>query len=128
VNAVEGSGPWVGTVNFERTTHYLDASTVLETIVRPVRKLTSIERHALEVWPYVDAIPHEDMRGYSIDGNDVECVFRGVDDRYDHVLIPTRTWNTYLVVVVDRPNNEVVGHHVLYRNDLYDLRVLANQR
>jgi len=32
------------------------------------------------------------------------------------------------VVVVDRANNDVLGHHVLNRNDLYDLRVLANQR
>jgi hypothetical protein len=38
------------------------------------------------------------------------------------VLIPTTTWNTYLVIVVDRANNEVLGHHVLHRNDLYDLR------
>jgi len=105
-------------------TRYLDPQTVLETIVRPVRRLQAVERHALEVWPYVDDIPPDDLRGYSIDGNDVECVFRGSDDHYDHVLIPTHTWNTYLVVIVDRANNEVLGHHVLNRNDLYDLRVL----
>jgi hypothetical protein len=109
-------------------TRYLEPEAVLKTIVRPLRKLHAVERHAIEVWPYVDEIPDADFRGYSIDGNDVECVFRGADDIYDHVLIPTRTWNTYLVVVVDRANNEVLGHHVLYRNDLYDLRVLANQR
>lgn len=105
-------------------TRYLDPETVLATIVRPLRKLHAVERHALEVWPYVDVIPEEDFRGFSIDGNDVECVFRGADDHYDHVLIPTRTWNTYLVVIVDRANNEIAGHHVLNRNDLYDLRVL----
>ena len=109
-------------------TTYLDPETVLATLVRPLRKLTSIERHAVEVWPYVETISQEDLRGFSIDGNDVECAFRGSDDHYDHVLIPTRTWNTYLVVIVDRANNEVLGHHVLRRNDLYDLRVLANQR
>ena len=109
-------------------TRYLDPHTVLATIVRPLRKLHAVERHELEVWPYVDEIPAEDLRGFSIEGNDVECVFRGSDDHYDHVLIPTHTWNTYLVVIVDRANNEVLGHHVLNRNDLYDLRVLANQR
>ena len=75
-----------------------------------------------------EKIPAKDLRGYSIEGSDVECVFRGVDDHYDHVLIPTNTWNTYLIVVVDRANNDVLGHHVLHRNDLYDLRVLVNQR
>jgi hypothetical protein len=105
-------------------TRYLDPQTVLATIVRPVKKLRAVERHALEVWPYVEQIPEGDLRGFRIDGQDVECVFRGSDDHYDHVLIPTTTWNTYLVVVVDRANNEVVGHHVLNRNDLYDLRVL----
>src|SRR5215213_7668133 len=97
-------------------TMYLEPHTVLDTIVRPVRKLTAVERHEIEVWPYVDTIPYEDLRGYSIDGKDVECVFRGADDHYDHVLIPTNTWNTYLVVIVDRANNDIVGHHVLQRN------------
>jgi hypothetical protein len=105
-------------------TRYLDPQTVLATIVRPVKKLRAVERHAFEVWPYVDQIPERDLRGFCIDGQDVECVFRGSDDHYDHVLIPTTTWNTYLVVIVDRANNEVIGHHVLNRNDLYDLRVL----
>jgi hypothetical protein len=109
-------------------TRFLDPHTVLSTIVRPVKKLHAVERTALEVWPYVDEIPIDDLRGYSIDGNDVECVFRSADDRYDHALIPTSAWNTYLVVIVDRANHEVLGHHVLNRNDLYDLRVLANQR
>jgi len=103
---------------------FLEPLTVLSTIVRPVRKLGAVEPTELEVWPYVDEIPVDDLRGYSIDGKDVECVFRGADDRYDHVLIPTTTWNTYLVVVVDRASNAVLGHHVLNRNDLYDLRVL----
>jgi hypothetical protein len=106
------------------TTRFLDPHTFLATIVRPVRKLHAVARHELEVWPYVDEIPTEDLRGFSIDGNDVECVFRSSDDHYDHVLIPTNTWNTYLVVIVDRANNDIVGHHVLYRNDLYDLRVM----
>jgi hypothetical protein len=109
-------------------TRFLDPHTVLATLVRPVSKLHAVERTEVEVWHYVDDIPHDDLRGYSIDGKDVECVFRGADDHYDHVLIPTNTWNAYLVVVVDRANNEVLGHHVLNRNDLYDLRVLANQR
>jgi hypothetical protein len=103
-------------------TRYLAAHAVLDTIIRPVRRLQAVERTELEVWPYVEEIPEEDFRGFDIRGNDVECVFRGCDDHYDHVLIPTTTWNTYLVVVVDRANNEVVGHHVLNRNDLYDLR------
>ena len=109
-------------------TRFLEPSEVLASIKRPVKKLHAVERTELEVWPYVDEIPFDDMRGYSIDGKDVECVFRSADDQYDHVLIPTNTWNTYLVVVVDRANNAVFGHHVLNRNDLYDLRVLANQR
>jgi hypothetical protein len=103
-------------------TRYLAPHAVLDTIVRPVRELRAVERAETEVWPYVDEIPPADLRGFSIDGNDVECVFRGTDDHYDHVLIPTTTWNTYLVIVVDRANNEVLGHHVLHRNDLYDLR------
>src|SRR5436190_602357 len=96
---------------------------VLATITRPLVRLTEVEPDAVEVWPYVDALPVVELRGFSIDGNDVECVFRGADSRYDHVLIPTRTWNCYLIVVIDRAANAVLGHHVLYRNELYDLRL-----
>ena len=100
---------------------FVDPQTVVETIVRPVHKLTEVEPDEVEVWPYVERIPAKDFRGYSIEGNDVECVFRGNDGHYDHVLIPTTTSNTYLIVIVDRRANEVLGHHVLHRNDLYDL-------
>jgi hypothetical protein len=107
-------------------TRFLEPTEVLSSIRRPVRKLQAVERDEIEVWPYVETI--DDLRGYSIDGKDVECVFRGADDLYDHVLIPTNTWNAYLVVIVDRASNAILGHHVLNRNDLYDLRVLADQR
>ena len=38
-------------------TRYLDAETVLATIVRPLKRLLAVERHEIEVWPYVEQIP-----------------------------------------------------------------------
>ena len=96
------------------TPRLLDPATVLSTIVHPMRRLSEVPRDEIEVWPYVDELPDDPT-----DGNDVECVYRSADGRWDHVLIPTEVDPMYLVVVVDVVRNEVLGHHVLTLNDQY---------
>jgi hypothetical protein len=90
----------------------LDPHVFLATIVHPVERITDVERDAVDVWPYLDATEVVVLR-------DVECVYRGADGCYDHAVIPTETPNTIVAVVVDRQAGAVVGHHVLYRNDVY---------
>jgi hypothetical protein len=92
----------------------LDAHAFRATIVHPVERVTDVERDAVDVWPYLDAT---DAGPLVL--RDVECVYRGADGRYDHAVIPTETPNTIVAVVVDRHARAVVGHHVLYRNDVY---------
>jgi hypothetical protein len=92
----------------------LDPHAFRATIVHPVERLTDVERDAVDIWPYLDAT---DAGGLVL--RDVECVYRGADGRYDHAVIPTETPNTIVAVVVDRAARSVVGHHVLYRNDVY---------
>jgi hypothetical protein len=89
------------------------------TLVEPMRNITGTEREVIDVWPYFDAILPVDLHPFSIDDPQVELVYRAGNDRYDHVLIPTRTNNVYLVIVVDLFLKEVVGHHVLNLNDKY---------
>ena len=103
-------------------TRLLDPPSFLATIAHPLRRLTTVGRDEVEIWPYVEAIPAAELARFPIEGNDVERVHRSRDDRHDHVLIPTTTPPVYLVVVVDRAANAVVGHHVLnVTADLYGL-------
>lgn len=75
----------------------------------------------VDIWPYVDEIPRDDVLPFDITGQDVEYVYRTSDDRFDHVLIPSKTKNVYLVVVVDLQAQSVYGHHVLNLNEKYGL-------
>ncbi len=84
-----------------------------------MRKLVPVPHDALDVWPYIDALAPEELGRYSIEGNDVARIMRGKDDRYDHVIVPTTTPNVVLVVVVDLATQTVLGHHVIYLNDVY---------
>jgi hypothetical protein len=79
------------------------------------------EEEPCDIWQYIEAIPDEDFAGFSIADCDVETVRRTGDHRFDHVLIPTKTKNVYLAVVVDLPSNSVFGHHLLNLNEKYGL-------
>jgi hypothetical protein len=92
----------------------LDPHVFRATIVHPVERVTDVEHDAVDIWPYLDT---HDAGGLVL--RDVECVYRGADGRYDHAVIPTETPNTIVAVVVDRRARVDVGHHVLYRNDVY---------
>ena len=97
----------------------LDPQTVLSTIVHPMVELHEVPREEIEVWPYVDDLGDDP---FDIEGNDVECVYRSADGRWDHVLIPSAVPPIYLVVVIDVARNEILGHHVLTLNDQYGVR------
>ena len=76
---------------------------------------------SVNIWDYVSAIPSTDFGSTSIEGRDVDYVYRTDDGRYDHVLISTTTKNVYLAIIVDLVNAEVIGHHILDLNAKYGL-------
>lgn len=75
----------------------------------------------LDIIPYVDAVPSNDLEPHALHDHFVEYVYRSSDDRYDHVLFMTKTSNVYLVIVVDLEANQIVGHRLLDLNDEYRL-------
>lgn len=75
----------------------------------------------IDVWPYVDSVPTDELEGHSIFERFVEFVCRTDDGRFDHVLVLTKTKNVYLVVVIDLVAVRIVGHHLLDLNKEYRL-------
>ena len=55
----------------------------------------------LDIWPYVDSVPPDNLEGHSIYEPFVDGVWRTEDNRFDHVLVMTKTKNVYLAVIVD---------------------------
>ena len=85
----------------------------LATYAAPMANVTADPGEAIDVWPYVDAVPDEDLEGHEVWDHFVEYVYRSADDLFDHVLVMTRTKDVYLAVVVDRRAMTVYGHRLL---------------
>jgi hypothetical protein len=91
-----------------------------ETMTSNMRNVTESATDVLDVWPYVRSVPALDLEGHSIDDGFVEVVYRSDDDRFDHVLVMTRTKNVYLTVVVDLARGSIFfGHRLLDLNREY---------
>jgi len=87
----------------------------------PMRDVINEATDVIDIWPYVSAIPEAELDGHVIYDQFVEHVYRTPDDRYDHVMVMTRTKNVYLVVVVDLVRDAIYGHHLLDLNKEYGL-------
>jgi len=79
----------------------------------------------IDIWPYVSAIPQEDLRGHQIWERYVEIVCRDANNHYEHVLVMTKTRNVYLVVVIDLIWDRIFGHYLLDLNEKYGLSKVA---
>lgn len=91
------------------------------TFPEPMRNITDSVEEVLDIWPYVESVPASDLAGHSVYDGTVEAAYRSADERFDHVLVWTRTANVYLIVVVDVQADEVNGHYLLDLNREYGL-------
>ena len=81
--------------------------------------ITSHAEAVVDIWPYVEAIPPDELEGHSLD--DVECVYRGGARQLEHILIATEHRNIFLAVVVEPERREILGHYLLDLNQKYSL-------
>jgi hypothetical protein len=84
-----------------------------------MHNVTETATDVLDIWPYVNAVPVSDLDGHSIYDDFVDAVFRSDDNRFDHVLVMTKTNNVYLAVVVDLAHDSIYGHRLLDLNREY---------
>lgn len=99
----------------------LDEKQFQATFAAPMRDVTGEATNVIDIWPYVDAVPAEDLRGHQVYDRFVEYVYRDAAGRFDHVQVMTRTTNVYLTVVVDLRHDVVYGHHLLDLNEKYGI-------
>jgi hypothetical protein len=102
-------------------TTVLNEKQFLATFAAPMRNVTGETSNVIDIWPYVEAVPREDLRGHKIYDHFVKYVYRDATGRFDHVQVMTKTKNVYLAVVVDLQNDVIHGHHLLDLNEKYGL-------
>jgi hypothetical protein len=103
-------------------TSLLNEEQFRSTFADPMRDVTGDETNVIDIWPYAELVPPEDLRGHEVaDEEVVEYVYRDATGRFDHVLVMTKTKNVYLTVVVDLQQNAVHGHYLLNLNEKYGI-------
>ncbi len=98
-------------------TTLLDETQFLATFAAPMRNVTGEATNVIDIWPYVDFVPAQDLRGHEVYDHFVEYVYRDATGRFDHVQVMTKTKNVYLAVVVDFQHIAIHGHHLLDLNE-----------
>lgn len=103
-------------------TRLLDATQYRQTFVEPMRDVTNTATNVIDIWPYMRAIPNEELWGHRWIAGVVAHVYRNGNGSHDHVLVQTTTKDVYLAVVVDLGHNRILGHHLLDLNEAYGLK------
>ncbi len=102
-------------------THQLNEDEFKATITPKMHNVTESATDVLDIWPYVNSVSSADLERHTIYDHFVEYVYRSDDDRFDHVLVMTKTKNVYLAVVVDLTRDVIHGHRLLDLNREYGL-------
>jgi hypothetical protein len=105
----------------EPSTRELDEAAFRSTFAEPMRDVTPSAKPVVDIWPYVRAVPPSELRGHEVWDDFVESVYRTGDERFDHVLVCTKTPDVFLAVVVNRTERNIYGHHLLNLRQFYGL-------
>jgi hypothetical protein len=84
----------------------------------PMEDVTETAEVPMDISPYVDSVGAE--LG-DIVPDDVTFVYRHPNGRWEHVIIDTCAEDVHLVLVVDRDDWSIVGHHLLNLRKKYGL-------
>ena len=88
----------------------------------PMQRLSQSDEPPFDFWSYVEEIPQGDFKGYDCSEGCVDCAYRHPAGQWEHVLVNSNDPDVFMVIVLDRVANSVVGHHLLSLPVLYGLR------
>jgi hypothetical protein len=91
------------------------------TFASPMMRLAQDADPPFDFWPYFDEIPAEDFSGHDCSSGRVTYVYRDASGRFEHVLVDSENRDIFMVLVLDRETNVVLGHRLLDLPKLYGL-------
>jgi hypothetical protein len=84
--------------------------------------VTNTEFTSINIWPYVEELMNDKaVDELTFNEQLVEQVYRNEAATYDHVLLPTKNKNAFVIIIVDLVNNVVSGHYNLNLNEEYGI-------
>jgi hypothetical protein len=89
----------------------------------PMLDVTNNADEVVDLWAYADLVIEQEYHGCTAWEWRVMHIHEAGDGSYQHINIPVPQNNTYLSVIVDKPNRTIVGHYILDLGALYPDRV-----
>jgi hypothetical protein len=84
------------------------------TMTSRMRDVTDTAEPALNIWSYVEKLKNNNLvLEYVYDKQLVEKVYRNDEKTIDHVLLPTKNENIFMVIVIDLIQVRIKGHFEL---------------
>lgn len=100
----------------------LSESEFRDTFGERMLRVPSTTEPLVDIWPYVLELTRLHVLDKRIYENGlVTIVYRNDSGTYDHVLLPAKRHNAYVVIIVDLVNRTIRGHYSLDLNKEYGL-------
>lgn len=79
----------------------------------PMRNVTDSAEEIVDLWAYANPIIEEQYHNCTAWDWRVNHIYETGSGIYQHIGIPIPKDNMYLIVVVDKPNQQIIGHYIL---------------
>lgn len=85
----------------------------------PMLNVTETAEEIVPLWDYLDPVIEELYHTCEAWDWRVMFIYESRDGKFQHLNVPVPLDNTYLSVVVDKPNKTIIGHYLLDLGALY---------
>lgn len=108
----------------ERRIKELSSEEFKKTFGTKMTDVTETAEPLVDIWGSVEELAKGNIVDrYVFERNLVERVYRNNTFTFDHVLLPTKSSNIFIVIVVDLTNKSIPGYSVLDLNKEYGIEV-----
>ena len=84
-----------------------------ETLVPNMINVTGSADEIVDLWGYADPIIESDYHNCTVWEWKVNHIYETPSGQFQHIGIPVPIDNTYLVIIVNKPNRSILGHYIL---------------
>jgi len=84
--------------------------------------VTETAELVIDIWPYVQRLANAKIVNKEVFNRHlVEFVYRSEDKSFDHVLLPSKNRNVFVVIIIDLLHQNIKGHFRLDADEQYGL-------